>query len=262
MAGGVTINGSLVAPSSDGGSTNARTLGGPSPSVSVPPGLTVTINGTNITATVDANGNWVLRNAPSGTIELRFNGQGVTATVTITNVQNGQTVTITISLPDGSTATVESDRRRGVGDEELEGRVESLPPTTAALSLVVAGQAVVTDATTQFFLNGAPATFSDLAIGQRVHVKGTMSGASLLAKIVMIQNTNTGGGLNLNGIVSNFSGTQSAFQFNVDGRLVKGDAATVFFGNSAFSDLVNGARVEVKGAQRDGYVYAQRIHAH
>ncbi len=41
---------------------------------------------------------------------------------------------------------------------------------------------------------------------------------------------------------------------------MKGDATTVFFGNSKFSDLVNGARVEVKGSQRDAFVFATQIH--
>ena len=75
-----------------------------------------------------------------------------------------------------------------------------------------------------------------------------------------IQNTNTSTGLNLNGAISEFSGTASAFQFKVNGTLVKGDASTEFFGNSQFAELANGAVVEVKGSQRDGYVYATRIH--
>jgi hypothetical protein len=45
---------------------------------------------------------------------------------------------------------------------------------------------------------------------------------------------------------------------------VKGDASTAFFGDGdkpdTFADLKNGGRVEVKGQQRDGFVYAVRIH--
>jgi hypothetical protein len=48
----------------------------------------------------------------------------------------------------------------------------------------------------------------------------------------------------------------------VGDKLVKGDTATVFFGNSAFADLADGKRVEVKGSLRDGFVYATRIHVH
>jgi hypothetical protein len=52
----------------------------------------------------------------------------------------------------------------------------------------------------------------------------------------------------------------SAFSFTIDGRLIRGDAAMEFFGNSAFGDLADGVRAEVKGQQRDGFVYAVRIH--
>jgi hypothetical protein len=93
-----------------------------------------------------------------------------------------------------------------------------------------------------------------------VHVKGTSGTGGLLASVLMIQNTNTDIGVPINGIISGFTGTATAFEFTVNGRLVKGDDATVFFGNSAFSDLADGKRVQVKGSQRDGYVYAVRVH--
>lgn len=45
---------------------------------------------------------------------------------------------------------------------------------------------------------------------------------------------------------------------------MKGDSQTLFFGDGdtpdTFADLKNGERVEVKGEQRDGFVYAVRIH--
>jgi hypothetical protein len=168
-------------------------------------------------------------------------------------------VTIQISLTTSS-ATIESDRRSNGKEEQLEGRVESLPPTTAAGSLVVAGRTVITNATTKFYLQGQTATFADLALGQRVHVKGQTGTGGMIASSVNIQNTNTDTGLNINGIVAGFTGTRQAFQFTVDGRLVKGDLATELFGNTQFSELVNGARVEVKGSQRDAFVYAMRLH--
>src|SRR6185436_13805408 len=135
-----------------------------------------------------------------------------------------------------TTAEVESDHRRHGREEQLEGRVESLPPTTAPLSLTVAGHVVQTNAATVIRMNGAPATFANLAIGQRVHVKGETSGSVLMATQIDIQNNHVDIGVNLSGLVSNFSGTPTAFQFNLDGRVVKGDALTAFFGNSAFAD--------------------------
>ena len=231
------------------------------PMVTVPAGMTVSVTGTNVTAQVNAAGRFALLNVPPGNVELRFNAPGVLATISLIELQTGQTIELTVTVSDTS-ATVESDRRSLGREEQLEGRVESLPPTTAALSLVVAGRTVTTDGNTTFYVNGAPATFSSLEIGQRVHVKGQTNAGSLLARSIDIQNTNTAIGVNLNGTVSNLTGTLAAFEFVVNGRLVKGDAATEFFGNSRFLDLVNGGRAEVKGVQRDAFVYAQRIHAH
>ncbi|HKW01463.1 MAG TPA: DUF5666 domain-containing protein [Vicinamibacterales bacterium] len=62
----------------------------------------------------------------------------------------------------------------------------------------------------------------------------------------------------LNGVVAAFTGTPAAFQFMVGSDLVKGDAGTAFQ-DGAFANLVNGARVEVKGTQQSGFVQATRI---
>lgn len=256
---GVTVTGSIVAPGSGSGSASASTLAGPNGQVSIPAGLTVSVAGTSVSALVNAAGQFSLRGVPAGNADLRFTAPGISAVVNLLGLESGQTVTITISL-NGSSAALESDRRSMGAEEQLEGRVESLPPTTAALTLVVAGTTVTTDTNTTFFLRGAAASFDALQIGQRVHVKGKTSGGSLLASSIDIQNTNTDVGLNVNGVISGFTGTSSAFQFTVNGRLVKGDGATEFFGNSAFADLADGRTVEVKGSQRDGFVYAVRLH--
>jgi hypothetical protein len=255
---GAMINGSLVSPGG-GGSTNGSALSSPGPAIVIPTGLTVSIPGTNVNAPIDPSGGFVLRDVPAGTTRLQFSGPGVSATVTISSVATGQVLTITVSLT-GTSASIETERRSGSGGEELEGRIESLPPTTAALAFVAAGRTVTTDANTTFFLQGAPASFTALALGQRVHVKGRTSGTALLAAIVDIQNTNADLPVNLNGVISGFSGPVTAFTFVVNGQTVKGDALTEFFGNSAFSDLADGRQVEVKGAQRDGFVYAVRLH--
>ena len=180
---GVTINGSLAASGSDGGSTASGPASGSSPA-SVPPGLVVSVVGTTITATVNPAGHFVLKGVPTGNVQLRFTAPGTTASLTLTSLEEGQEVTIVITLT-ASSAALQSEYRSGGSG---------------------------------------------------------------------------GGGLNLNGVMSNFTGTPAAFEFMVNGQLVKGDAATEFFGNSQFNELANGMRVEVKGSPRDGYVYATRIH--
>ena len=255
---GITVSGSIVASGGSGAGSNS-VISGPTTSGTLPAGLTVTIVGSGTTVQVNANGQFTINGVPSGTINLRLNGPGISALIELLELEAGQTVTITITL-DGTVAALDSDKRRGPSGEQLEGRVESLPPTTAAGTFMAAGRLVTTNAETTFVKQGGPATFADLAIGQRVHVKGNPGATSLVATIVNIQNTNTDIGSNFNGIVSAFSGNSTAFQFKIGDQLIKGDALTVFFGNSAFADLANGARVEVKGSLRDGFVYATRIH--
>jgi len=257
-ASSVTVNGNIVsfasgAAGSQGSSTSSTT------SVTVPAGIRITIVGTNITVDVTGDGTFTLKNVPSGNVVLQITGPGVNATITLNDLQTGQLVTITVNV-NGTTADIDSDRRSKGGEEQLEGRVESLPPTTPAGDFIVAGRTVRTNATTTFRrADDSAGTFADLVLGYRVHVKGDAVGGVLVAREVKIQNTNTETGLNINGDVSLFTGTIAAFQFNIGTRVIKGDANTEFFGNSAFSDLANGKRVEVKGSQRDGFVYATRM---
>jgi hypothetical protein len=245
LAGGATIAGSIVASGAGGGGNGS--------------GVVVSIAGTPLSATADGSGRFSLSGVPRGDAGLQFTAPGVNASVGVGSVESDETISVVVSLT-GSTAVLESQRRQTGSQEQLEGRVESLPPTTAPKALVVAGRTVATNDETQFLRDGAAATFADLVIGVRVHVTGRSSGGSLLASLVEIQNTNADIPVEINGIVAQFTGTSAQFQFVVDGRLIKGDALTEFFGNSQFGDLADGRRVEVKGQQRDGFVYATRIH--
>ncbi|MEP6593784.1 MAG: DUF5666 domain-containing protein, partial [Acidobacteriota bacterium] len=225
-------------------------------------GITVTVVGTAIKADVDGGGRFTLSNVPPGDVQLKFSGAGVDSTVTLTALQAAQTVTIIVNVS-GGTAAVEAEQRVGGATQELEGRVESLPPTTAAGSLTVAGRSVLTTASTTFTQGSAARTFADLQLGMRVHVKGTVSGTNFVSSQIVIQNTNTWVPVTVNGVIDSLV-TGPVFQFKVGSRLVKGDDLTEWFGtgNTAGSIalLSNGARVEVKGQQRDGYIYAERIH--
>jgi hypothetical protein len=245
LAGGATIAGSVVANGAGGGG-NAS-------------GIVVSVAGTTLSATADGSGRFSLSGVPRGDAILQFTAPGVNASVGVASVETDETISVVVSLT-GSTAVLESQRRQTGNQEQLEGRVESLPPTTAPKTLVVAGRTIATNDVTQFLRGGAPVTFADLVIGVRVHVTGRSSGGSLLASLVEIQNTNADLPVEINGLVAQLTGTSAQFQFEVDGRLIKGDALTEFFGGSAFGDLANGRRVEVKGQQRDGFVYASRIH--
>jgi Domain of unknown function (DUF5666) len=226
-------------------------------------GVTVTVVGTSISSGVDAAGRFMLANVPPGNVQLRISGSGTDATVPLNPVQAAQTVDVVLVVS-GSSATVDSEVRSGAGEAELEGRIESLPPTMPALIFKAAGKTVKTSSSTQFFQGGVTRAFSDLQIGMRVHVKGTLSGDTLTASLVEIQNTNTSIPVEINGVIDSVTGTASAFQFKIGSRVIHGDGATAFFGDGdkpdSFSSLKDGVRVEVKGDQRDGFVFATRIH--
>ena len=225
-------------------------------------GVTVTIVGTTISATADASGRFTLNNVPPGDLQLQFSG-GASGTLPLTAVQASQTIDVVVVV-NGSSVSLDSEVRSGGGQSELEGRVDALPPTTAALSFKAAGTLVKTDSTTTFKDGSRARTFADLQIGMRVHVKGSPDGDAIKATSVELQNSQTQIPVEVNGIVSALSGSASAFQFTVNGTLLKGDTSTTFFGDGdrtdAFADLKNGLRVEVKGQQQNGFVYAVSIH--
>ncbi len=253
---GATISGAIVSPGS--GSSTTWSVQAMRPQGMA--GLVVTVAGTNVSATVDSSDRFVLRGVPAGNVQLQFSAPGLTASLGLADVQSTETISLSISIAGPSSVTLESQRRSTGTEEQLEGRVESLPPAVAPSTLVVAGRSVTTNTQTRFVLRGGSATFADLAVGQRVHVKGQASGSSLLASIVDIQNTNETIPVEINGIVQGFSGALANFQLTIDGRLIRGDATTEFFGGSQFSQLANGVRAEVKGQQRNGFVLATRIH--
>jgi hypothetical protein len=249
------ISGSVLG----GGSSSLTSVGSGHPIT----GLTVSIVGTSVTATVDGAGRFTLTAPNGGDLQLRFTGTGIEAVITLSDVRPSQLISLVVTIT-GSTASLETVSRTGGGDDELEGRIESLPPTMSAGSFRVAGKTVTTGASTRFEQGGDTRSFSDLEIGMRVHVKGDPSGSSVAASSVRIQNTNTTIPVNVNGVIDSLTGSAAAFEFKIGSRVVKGDTFTQWFGDGdspdSFESLEDGARVEVKGQQRDGYIYATRIH--
>ena len=259
---------SPTSPSSGGGGATTATISGTvragSPLLAASTGaaisgLVVTVVGTNISASVDAADRFTLNGVPPGDATLKFSGAGVDSTVPLSQLRPAETVSLLLSVA-GTAVSVDAEMRSTASSQQLEGRVESLPPTTAANTLIVSGKTVKTDSGTRFEQGGATKSFADLLIGMRVHIEGTTSGSDITASLIRIQNTNTWIPVELNGVIDSFAGTTAMFQFKIGSRLIKGDDLTVFFGNSTFSMLKDGVRVEVKGQQRDGYIYAERIH--
>jgi hypothetical protein len=143
--------------------------------------VTVTVVGTDISTVVDGDGEFTLTGVPPGDVQLRFAGQGVSATVMLTGVSSADRITVTISL-NGNAARLESERRQRDDDDdddrdddddnddnELEGSVSNVSGLCPALTFTVQATAVRTNRTTRF--SGGPC--SAIANGIRVEVEGT-----------------------------------------------------------------------------------------
>jgi hypothetical protein len=257
---GTTSSTGAVITGSVQGASGALTAAGFGAAVT---GVTVTVVGTSISATVDAGGRFTLMNVPTGTVQLQLTGGGANGSVTLSTVEASQTIDVVLTVS-GASAALESEVRSGAGEAQLEGRVESLPPTMPALSFKAAGRTVKTDSSTRFLDGSVSRSFADLQVGMRVHARGTLSGDTFTATVVELQNSNATVPVEVNGVIDTVTGSASAFQFKIGSRVIKGDNLTAFFGDGdqpdSFASLKDGVRVEVKGQQRDGFVYATRIH--
>lgn len=227
-------------------------------------GLTISVVGTSTSTTVDSTGRFHLVVTPSGNLQLKLTGAGVDSVVTVGSVSEGDTIDLTIVV-NGSAASIDDEDHVSHEGREIEGRVEQVPPQSAAGTFVVSGTTIMTNSATVFRMGDQSASMADVLLGSRVHVKAAASSglaAAATALEVKIQNQQTQLPVQVNGTIGAFTGTASAFSFTIDGRALIGDAATEFNGNSAFSDMRNGARAEVKAEYRTTGLYATRIHVH
>ena len=230
---GAVISGSLSSGQSAASLMSVRAAGSPAGM-----GLTVTIVGTSMTTTIDGAGQFTLRNVPGGNVTLQFSGNGMNGRVDLDQVGDSETITLTLTVS-GASVELEDEHRRGGPQDQLEGKIQALPPTTAPGTFMVAGQLVVTDATTNLFIGGTAVPFSSLTLGQRVHVSGHVSGSSLLATTIQIQgpsptnpgddNGNQGGqddSASIEGVLSSMGGPPPNLTLLVGGTTVITNGAT------------------------------------
>jgi hypothetical protein len=237
---GATINGSVTGPA-----LAALSLGGGGFASITGPGITVTVVGTTITAPVHPNGTFVLTNVPPGDIQLHFTGTGTDALLTVTGVNGGDELRITVNVS-GTTATLQDvERKDKLNKVEIEGAVVS----GTCASFVVNGTTITTDTATQF----SKGTCANIVPGAIVQVKGsTLAGGIVRATDVKFKNEEDddddddgdGEGLNkveLEGLVT----AGACGLFTVKNVAVTTNALTVFK-NGRCEEIAIGARVHVR----------------
>ena len=214
-------------------------------------GFTITIAGTGISVAVDGQGKFVLTGVPAGTVQLLISGNGVSATITLEGVKATDQIVVKITLK-GASATVDAEQRNGLDIVDLEGRVSAVNPAGATRTLLVESTNVSVPETAVIRHGDTAIEFTAIAVGDRVHVKGTMSGALMIATEVKVQNTNANVAVNVSGAVSSVVTGHAcpALWFMLAGWTVETSSATDF-GKATCASIAAGTSVHVKGAVQD-----------
>ena len=113
-----TSTGAVIAGTVRPASASASTARTPGSAGTIRPadspfaGITVRVVGANLSTTVGADGQFQISDVPDGTVRLQFTGDGVNATITISNVKADQFIEIQIQVS-GSSAEIVDEARTG-----------------------------------------------------------------------------------------------------------------------------------------------------
>ncbi|HXB53872.1 MAG TPA: DUF5666 domain-containing protein [Vicinamibacteria bacterium] len=254
---GATLQGTVV-----GGVAGASAGPGSVHSLSTKAGIQVSVTGTSLVTMTDSSGKFMLTGLPAGPIELHFQGPGINARLTISGLNPGQTLTITVNV-NGGQATLEPE-----GDDggvEFKGPVQSID--MGAGSLMVGGRKVTTNANTRIVAGDETrVSLSALKVGDTVDVQGTTQpDMSVLAQSIKVEQSGDKDGdkgVDLKGPIQSID--MGAGTLMVAGRKVTTNADTKIVGQDdghlSFSSLKVGANIQVHGTtQADMSVLAQTI---
>jgi hypothetical protein len=159
------------------------------------------------------------------------------------------------------------DSPSGGPGRSQEDRVVGFVSATTGISFTVNGVTVIADADTVIRHGNRTLTMGNIGVGDHVLARGTMTGTSLLAIEIKVQNTNgeddgdTGVDLEVEGAIAGFIGaaTCPATTFTIGATTIKTSAATVF-DDVGCATLADGALVEVHGTrQADNSILATTV---
>jgi len=271
---GATISGLVSNGGSATGSLMPMAAGGMS-------GVTVTVSGTGLTATTDGTGRFSLTNVPAGQLTLQFTG-AATGTMSLDDVAEHDMIQVQVHVHNGE---VEDEQAQTGAQAQLEGKIVSV--NGGGHSFVIGQITVMVPSTATIRHGNQTLTFSSLIVGARVHVKGSLTGSTLTATRVEVQqsggpgpgngngNGGTGNGGNGNGgngnddndanevevtgTVAGLGGSCPAITFAAGRRSVATTSNTEF--DLACASIANGTKVEVKGTSPSpsGVVTATRV---
>jgi len=222
--------------------------------------VTVTLVGTGASTTISGDGTFTLDNVPAGSVELRFQGRGADATLTISGIEANDHISIAVTL-NGSSARLDKSEKSGDGNNgnDVNGRIDSID--AGARTLRVGTMTVMVLNSTTIRHGNSTFAFADLRVGDHIEVKGTRNGSTVTATEIKVEEDGEDDGNDGNdvtGAVSALAGTCPAVTFVVSGQKVATSATTKFEDGSC-SGLKNNARVEVSGTRVGDTLMASKV---
>jgi len=247
--GGATVSGTVSGGGQAGLQASVRLLGAGLA------GVTVGVEGTDLSTRTGSNGAFELRGVPSGRVRLRFQGSGASGVLELNDVSQSEEIELSVVVS-GSTVELESQERVTGSQAQLEGKV---------LTVNYGARTLTVGTTTVLVPEGIPITngyraleLEDVVMGARIHVKGSRAGDTITATSIMVQQTGLER-VTLTGVVSDLAGACPARTFKFGSKIVAVNASTIFVQGSC-SELSSGMTVEVKGfARTDGSVLATMV---
>jgi len=208
---GVTLSGTVLGS----GSSSSVSALSTSFSADTAEPITVSVEGTDISTTVDSDGTFTLRGLPEGSFTLVFTdaSSAEIGRLEFSGVLPNQEITLTVDISEGVVIVLE-ERRNGIGhgDVEIEGLVEevqTLYPAGDSIFLIAGYTVVARPGETAIREGNQGRTVEDVTEGRRVHVKGVWlqadsSTQQVLAHEIILQgddedDTDTGGGCMIEG---------------------------------------------------------------
>jgi len=164
-----------------------------------------------------------------------------------------------VALSHGEHNDIE-DHKGQQDKSELEGRITSID--TANKNFVVRSTTVHVPADAVIRHGHAALSFADLHVGDRVHVKGSQNGTTLVASLVIFQNDDNEDDADeseVEGIVSALGPACPTITFMIGSVPVATSDATTFRGTTC-AQVANNIKVEVRGTrQANGTLLASRV---
>jgi hypothetical protein len=231
--------------------------------------VTVTIVGTGASTTVDGNGGFTLNNVPPGSAQLRFQGRGSDATVTISGIEADDHISIAVTL-NGTSARLDKNEKTGGGNNgngnQVVGNIDSID--AGSRTLRVDSMTVLVTASTTIRHGNNTFGFADLRVGDHIQVKGSRNGSMVTASEIKVESGGSDDGdddhedadrVQLRGTVSLLTGVCPGLTLTVTGTRAVTNAATQFE-DVTCATLRNDMVVEVTGIRRsDGSLLATKI---